>query len=667
LLLMILVAFGQTIAFTFINLDDHNHVDANPMVYQGVTVQGIVWAFTKSHVANWHPMTSLSHMVDCEIFGRSARGHHLTNVLLHAAATLLLFLALRRMTGLPWPSALAAALFAVHPMRAESVAWVTERKDVLSGLFFTLTLWAYARYVDRRSSFGRYAMVMLWLALGLMSKAMLVTTPLVLLLLDYWPLRRQVSITRLILEKIPLLALVAAASLLTVAIQGDTLAGCQRYPLPWRVGNSLIAYVTYLGHTFWPVHLSAIYPRLPVPLPPWQAPLAAAILVAVTAAVFALRRRCPYLLVGWLWYLGMLTPVIGLLQVGMVSVADRFAYLPHVGLAIALAFGAADLVRSWRCPRWVCIAAGSAVLATLMACAWHETSFWRDSKTLWSRALEHTKNNCMAHYCLGLALSDAREYPAAIREYRDAMAICSDMPEIHSHLGVALLHVGQPQEALDQFQTALRINPDYVEGHNQFGAALAELGRPDEAQRQYEIALRLDPRYAQAHQNLANRFVQQGNTAQALKEYETALAIDPDYPDAHCNLGKLLTTLGRPQDALKHYNAAMHSAPNHAATLANCAWLLATCPDDLLRDGETAVEYAEHAKELSDGKQPDVLVTLAAAYAEVGRFAEALAIADRALRLATDQRKSDVAAALRFHIMSYEAHRPWRQKPTSDM
>jgi Tfp pilus assembly protein PilF len=473
LLLLVFAAFGSTVRYGFINLDDGNHICGNAMVNHGVTVKGIVWAFTKSNVANWHPATSLSHMLVCQFFGLNASWHHLTNLLLHAGGTILLFLVLRQMTGQMWPSAFVAALFAVHPLRVESVVWITERKDVLSGVFFMLTLWAYVRYVRQPFSFARYAIVAVFLAMGLMSKAMIVTTPCVLLLLDYWPLRRTDSVTRRILEKIPLLAISVAASLVTFWVQGEAIGVNQHYSLSWRIGNSLITYVTYLSHFFYPINFAVVYPRLGIPLPPWQVIGAAAILTSITAGVVVAYKKYPYLLVGWFWYLGMLLPVIGLVQVGMTAVSDRFTYLPQIGIGIMLTWGAADLMHSWSQRRQIGGIASAAILGILIVLTWHAASFWCDSETLWKHTLAHTPPNSMAHYCLGLALADENNHFAAKEQFEKSLAIRSDVAEVHGIFGVTLLRLGKFDDALREYRTALKLAPDSAVTKNNLAWLLA--------------------------------------------------------------------------------------------------------------------------------------------------------------------------------------------------
>ena len=424
LLVVVALVFAQTVRHEFVNFDDDRFVYDNPHVTRGLTGEGILWALC-DHGFQWRPLTWVSHMIDWQLYGPRAGGHHATNLLLHAATTVLLFVLFWRMTGRLWPSALVAVLFAVHPLRVESVAWVTERKDVLSGLFFALTLGAYLDYVRQPFSVERYLTVTVFFALGLLSKPMLVTLPLLLLLLDYWPLGRFTErslagnqevpphcdgggpvaaaslpvwpaalgrlpvLGRLLFEKLPWFALVAVSCAMTVWSHIKVVAAVDRLPLSWRLGNALVSYVGYLGDFCWPTGLAVLYPLGDRDLSPWKVGGAALLLLVVTAAVWLARRRYPYLLFGWLWYAGMLVPVSGLLQFGIFTHADRFTYLPQIGIAVALAWGAADLCRRWPYRRAVCGVASLLILAVLAGCAWRQASFWRDSETLWTRAGLH--------------------------------------------------------------------------------------------------------------------------------------------------------------------------------------------------------------------------------------------------------------------------------------
>jgi tetratricopeptide (TPR) repeat protein len=564
LLLAVGLVFGQTVRHAFVNLDDNVYVYENPHVSRGLTVPGLVWAFSHSHVANWHPLTWISLMLDCQIYGRHAGGHHLTNVLLHAATAILLLLALRQMTGDLWSSVFVAALFAVHPLRAESVAWVTERKDVLSGLFFLLTIAAYLRYVRHPFSPTRYLTVVVLLALGLMAKPMLVTLPLALLLLDYWPLGRFPFRWRLLIEKIPFFALAAVSCALTLGAQGESLALNERLSLSWRIGNALISYVAYLGRFFYPVGLAALYPRTGPDLPIGKLCLAVFVLAGITAAALMGRKRCPYLLVGWLWYLLMMAPVIGVVLVGLETTADRFTYLPQIGLAIALAYGTADALRLWPLRRWLCPAASALLLGIFMGSAWRQTSFWRDSETLWTHTLACTSQNSAAHNAFGNALVDCGRIDDAMTHYRKAIDIRPNYAAAHFNLGVALAGLGRPDEAIEQYRATIVIKSDDAKAHNNLGNALLARGQLDGAMTHCREALKIDPDFAEAHFNLGNALFACGHLDEAMAEYRRTLAIRPDFAEAYYNLGLALVRCRRLDQAIARFQQALTVQPDFA-------------------------------------------------------------------------------------------------------
>jgi Flp pilus assembly protein TadD len=740
LLLAIIAVFGQTVQHEFFDFDDSAYIYGNLHVSRGLTTSGVVWAFTEGGEANWIPLTWLSLMLDCQFYDLHAGGHHLTNILLHAATAVLLFLILRRMTGRLWPSALVAALFAVHPLRAESVAWVTERKDVLSGLFFMLTLWVYLGYVRHRFSLARYALLILLFALGLMAKPMLVTLPFVLFLLDYWPLERMpnrpgfpptssaaVAISteyptaameegvpdgadfwngmlgwlwssrHLFLEKIPLFALAAGDCLVMILIQDRTLVSTEYLPLWWRLSNAAIAYVTYLGHFFYPVGLVVVYPRLSLDLPWWQIGTAFLLLASITAAAFLGRRRCPYLLVGWLWYLGMLVPVIGLVQVGCTSNADRFTYLPQIGLAVALVWGAADLCRAWSYRRWAFGLASAAALTVLIGCGFRQTSFWCDGETLWTRTLALTSRNYMAHNGMGGALAGEGRVDEAIAHFRQAITISPNCAAFHANLANALIELGRPDEARAEFRKVLELDSNDAEAYERLGVlsanrgqideaialfrrsldinpknsdtcydlgkALLKRGRQSEARMLFQKAMELVPDYVVVHDDLGKVMAAHGQFNAAIKHFERALDGDPKCRSARLNLGKALSARGRFKDAIAQYRTALRLDPNDREALDQLAWLLATCPDAGLRSGAEAVTLAERASRLCGGEQPGALNTLAAAYAEAGLFPRALATARRALVLARQQRGALLPDDVRAQIALYEAGKPLRRPP----
>jgi tetratricopeptide (TPR) repeat protein len=635
----VFMVFGQTLHHEFVNLDDEDYVYQNPEVVRGLTVQGITWAFTHGYASNWHPLTWISHMLDCQLYGLNPGGHHLTSVLLHAATTALLFLVLRRMTGALWPSAVVAAVFAIHPLRAESVAWVSERKDVLSGLFFMLTLAAYVRYARNPFSLGRYLLVALCLALGLMSKPMLVTLPFVLLLLDYWPLGRMPrtasgavlrALRPLIVEKIPLLALSAASCVVTVLVQGEAVATIQRVPVPIRIGNSAVSYIAYLGQMVFPMGLAAFYPLAVNNLVIWKAGVALVLLAGISAGVVWLRRSRPYLLVGWLWYVGMLVPVIGLLQVGDQARADRYTYLPQIGVYLLVVWAVWEMVSSRRYGRLLFGVASVSAIAGLMACATIQTSYWRNSESLWIHALSCTSRNYAAHNNLGGALFEQGRSVEAIEHYQKCLEIRPDFAEARFNLAHALAAQGRSAEAIQQYQRAFENAPDNAEEHDNLGTVLLGQGRSVEAIQQYQKALEIKPDFAQAYYNLANALAAQGRIAEAIQQYQLALRIKPDYVEARSNLANALAAQGRSAEAIEQYQKTLETAPGNAGAHNNLGTVL-------LRQGRSAeaIEQYQQALEIN----PDFAearYNLANVLAAQGRTVEAIEQYQQALRIRPD-------------------------------
>jgi tetratricopeptide (TPR) repeat protein len=463
---LVWIVFGQTLQHEFVNFDDDVYVYQNPMVTGGLTPAAVAWAFTHPHQANWHPLTSLSHILDCQFYGLNAGGHHFTNVLLHGASAILLFLVLRRMTAALWPSALVAALFAIHPLRVESVAWISERKDVLSGFFFVLTLGAYLRYVRRPKSLLHYLLVLFLFVLGLMSKPMLVTLPFVLLLLDYWPLGRFPEPARfpipqrLLLEKIPLLALSAVSCVITLRVQSEAIQDAQVVPMALRIENAIVSAAAYLAQMVYPANLALCYPYPINGLPPWQIALALFVLVGLSAAAFYWRNQRPWLLTGWFWYLGMLLPVAGLVQVGGQARADRYTYLPQIGVYLLLTWTLVELGERWRNRRLALAGGAAAALAILAACARAQTGYWRNSESLWTRALACTSNNALAESNLGSLLYQDGRLDEALAHGQKALEIQPDNVGANNCVGFVLLQKGHVDEAIAHFQTALRARPD---------------------------------------------------------------------------------------------------------------------------------------------------------------------------------------------------------------
>jgi protein O-mannosyl-transferase len=522
----------------FVNLDDGLHVTSVVQVQRGLSLDGIKWAFLNPVADNWHPLTVLSHMLVCQIFGLNPWGHHLANLLLHALNAGLVFVLLQRMTGASWRSLLVAALFALHPLRVESVAWVTERKDVLSGFFGLLALMAYARYVEVRSLKSKvqslksvvrglspifhppssifYLLSLFFLALGLMSKPMLVTWPFVMLLLDYWPLGRmqngQTSETqhasrntllRLVWEKVPFFVLAVLEGVVTFAVQkhAGVLAAGENLPLGARSGNALISYGRYLEKMFWPRDLVVLYPH-PGHWPLATLLLAGGVMVGISVLVWAQRRRFPFLLVGWLWYCGTLVPVSQLIQTGGHAMADRWTYLPSLGVLIQVVWGACELTRRWRYQALTFSMIGGTAIVLCLALTRCQIGYWMDSEALFRHALGVTVNNDAAHNGLGVALVKKGQIDEAIRQFQESIHLNPDHADVHYNLGTALYQQGRSGEAISQFQEAIRLKPDHATAHNNLGTALGLIGQTEEAIRQFQEALRLMPDYADARKNL---------------------------------------------------------------------------------------------------------------------------------------------------------------------
>jgi tetratricopeptide (TPR) repeat protein len=637
--------FGQTLAHDFVNFDDHVYVYENPLVVRGLSIEGIIGAFAHTHALNWHPLTTLSHMLDCQLYGLKAGGHHLTNIILHTISVLLLFLMLKQITGALWQSAFVAALFAIHPLHVESVAWIAERKDVLSAVFFMLTLAAYARYA-RAPSTPRYLLVSLLFACGLMSKPMLVTLPFVLLLLDYWPLGRlggQKSevgsrLRRLITEKIPLFALSALSCAATLLTQRQGPIAIDQLPFLWRLNNTFVSYVIYIWQMLWPARLAVFYPHPNDRLSLVEITVAIAFLVGVSLLVIYLRRTKPYLVTGWFWYLGMLVPVLGLVQVGEQAHADRYTYLPQIGLYIMIAWTVGDLHLASRSRghRALVGVVAALVIVSLSGRATVQASYWKNSETLWNHTLAVTGENDVAHNNLGFLFLRRGELDKAISEFQAALDIRSRNTETHYSLGAALIQ-------------------------NNLGNAFARKQLWDEAIDHLQEAVRLRPDYADAHFNLGSVFFQQGRIDRAIAQWQKALAIRPTDAEAHRNLASALRKQGNVKGAIAEYEQALNITPEDRVALNSLAWILATSSSASMRDGARAVTLAVKVVQASDGRDPNFVRTLAAARAEAGQFTEAVAIAEAAKALATTQNKPELASRLEDEITLYRARLALRE------
>jgi protein O-mannosyl-transferase len=700
LIALVWIVFGGTLGHDFVNYDDKTYVYGNSLVSAGITPHGLIQAFVDIQTGNWHPLTVISHMLDCQLYGLKAGGHHFTNVLLHTIAVLLLFLVLCDMTGVSrgvagigdagrdqrsqlqrqsglWRSASVAAVFAIHPLRVESVAWVAERKDVLSAVFFLLTLGAYVRYV-RMPSIGRYVTMSILFACGLMSKPMLVTVPIVLLLLDYWPLERSPAFAKgqpakvggsprrirpsaeqkaevrhgesvpwrirsqqiktrswsmLVAEKIPLFALSIVSCVVTFLVQERSAGSIAQLPLTLRIENAVVSYVTYIWQMLWPANLAVFYPHPEDQLAIWQVCLAAAFLIAITVLVFALRKTRPYLLIGWLWYLLMLVPVIGIVEVGLQGHADRYTYLPQIGLYLAITWLVADLWVSLRYRTEILIAGAVIVIAALSACAWKQTTYWRNGETLWTRTLAVTKDNDVAHTNFGMLLTDRGQLDDALSHFQSALEIRSSSAHPHYDLSLALIH-------------------------GDIGNALARKGELDEAIVHLRKAVELQPDYADAHYNLGTALFQKAQLDEAIAQWQIALSIHPNDAGTHTSLGNALVQKGLLRDAIAHYRSALEFSPDSVLPLNNLAWLLSVCPDPSVRNGAEAVQLAQKANQYS--QDPIFIRTLAAAYAEAGRFDDAIETAQRASQRARGEGEPGLANRLEEDADLYRRHAPLR-------
>ena len=640
-----LAVYCPVISFDFVEFDDDRYVAANPVVQQGLSFGGVLWAFGGFHVSNWHPMTWLSHMLDCSVFGLSAGWHHFTNVLFHTVNVVLLFLLLRRLTGATWRSAFVAALFAWHPLHVESVAWISERKDLLSTFFLILGIWAYVRYTEKPSG-RRYVLLLILFALGLMSKPMLVTFPCLLLLIDYWPLERigpagqtlkihpgqvsagkRLNVLLLITEKLPLFVMSAVTSLLTVLAQrsGDAIISLHSMPFSGRIANAVASYSGYLSKMFWPVDLCAYYPMEPI-----SAGLlicSALVLAGLTWLVWRGRYARPYLAFGWLWYLVTLLPVIGLLQVGAQAMADRYTYVPLLGIFILIVWSAAPFIEAWSTAFSRKLAIAGGILVMCLVGTGFQLQHWRNGVRLFVRCIEIAPNCSLAHHNLGFALS--------VR--------------------------GQSEEAVAQFEESLRGDPNDPLGHYCLAQNVANLGQTSEAITHYSEALRLKPRYPSAHLKLGVLLAQEGRAADAIPHFISALKDGSANASAHVNLAIALDEQGQTDYALRHYRTAVEMEPLWPEALARLARFLATHQDPRVRDGTTAVRLAEAANQLTAHSQAALLNDLAAAYAESGRFEDAVATERRAMRLVSNSSHKELAQQIQNCLELYEERKPYHR------
>ncbi len=653
LVIAILAVYWRVQNSDFVNFDDDIYVTKNHRVQSGLTLESIKWAFSFSDKNNtyWQPVTWLSHILDYHLYDLRAGKHHLTNLIIHIANSLLLFVVFKWMTGAFWKSAFVAMLFAIHPINVDSVAWISERKNVLSTFFWMLTMLTYV-YYSKQPVLYRYLLTLLVFALGLMTKPMLVTLPCVLFLLDYWPLGRislwppgvdkngksnKIIVSgyqeflpfRLVLEKIPFFVLAALSiyvSSLSVRVYGNTVLR-PMVPINLRIANALVSYVKYIGKTIWPQDLAVLYP-FPRIVPMWQTIGALFLLVGISFFTIRSIRKAQFFVVGWLWYLGTLVPVIGLVQVGLwPAIADRFAYVPLIGIFIIVAWGIPELVAQWRYRKIWLTALATVVLTILMAATWKQVGYWKNSITLFEHTLKITSNNYPAHNNLGTALAKQGRKEEAIKHYLQALRIKPDYVEARNNLGNALDEQGRTEEAVKYYLQALQIKPDYVEARYNLGVALYSQGRTEEAIEHFLQALRIKPDYAEAHYNLGNALYSQGRTEEAVEHYIIALRIKPDYEKAHNNLGLALYNQDRTEEAIKHYLQALRIKPDSVSAHNNLGAAL-------FRKGqiEKAVEHFKMALKVAPDYD-DLRINLKKTLALLKEIDEAIAEIQKALKI----------------------------------
>ena len=569
LVVSIFLPYRQILRYDFVAFDDDTRVTKNPYVQAGLTSESIAWSFsfTEKNRTYWHPLTWISHILDCQLFELNPGMHHLTSLIIHMANSVLLFLVLAKMTGSVWRSVFVSALFALHPINVDSVAWVAERKNVLSTFFWMLTMLTYAFYTERPGLL-RYLMTFLAYALGLLAKPMLVTLPFVLLLLDYWPLGRLrhpgiATAYRLFAEKIPLLVLSGISVYMsTLSLKNfGTIRSVESLPLDLRVSNALFSYISYILKMIWPQNLAVFYPY-PDAVPIWKAACAAMLLIFVSLLALLVMKQKGYLTVGWFWFFGTLIPVSGLVQAGLwPAMADRWAYVPLIGLFIMITWGASDLVARWRHKNTGFAIIAATLLIALTTSTWLQARNWSDSTALFEHTLQVTKKNWVMHYALGLTLANKGRINEAIGHFSEAVKVNPNVAEAHKDFAIALAKQRNIDEAIHHYSEALRIYPGYAEAHNGLGFSLAEQGRTDEAIRHYHDALKINPGYADAHNGLGLIRAKQGRMAEAMGYFSEALRINPLFAEAHSNLGVAMMREGKIEDAIVHFQEALRIKP----------------------------------------------------------------------------------------------------------
>jgi tetratricopeptide (TPR) repeat protein len=690
LALITLAVYLPVVSNGFIRYDDGDYMTENRMVQGGLTPEGVKWAFTSYSAANWHPLTWLSLMLDCELFGVNAAGSHLVNALLHVADTVLLFALWLQLMPWPeeskkaatqsldpfWPATFIAALFALHPLHVESVAWVAERKDVLSALFGLLTLVCYAWHVkeDKGQRSTAYWLALIFFAGGLMSKPMLVTWPFVMLLLDYWPLQRlnQPAFKQLVVEKIPFFLLTAASCAFTYLAQKQgAVKSLAAVPLDYRLENAPVALAGYLLKIIWPTRLAIMYP-MPDSISPAALTVSMVILAAITVTAWQCRKKAPFVLMGWLWFVGTLVPVIGLVKVGDTAMADRYTYIPSIGIFAALAFGAQKFSRQIRLPRYVLASAAILIVGALGVVTERQIHFWHDDEALFSHAIEVTTNNLDAMLNYGAALEYDGKPEEAMAQYHRVQELAplrhlagvgaGNLLYADVDMGNLFFYEGKTEDALEQFQQAEQLNPTLPTVHNRIGTALASLGRFSEATNEFYRSIGLDPNNYSTHLDLGVALAGNKDFIGATNQFFEVMRLDPGDASPYVEWARALLEQGRDAEAVDKLQQALQLDPTSFQTLAFTARVLASDEHTEVCNGAAALACAQKAHDLTEGTQPLVEDALGMAYAQNGQFDEAQKAAGDAIRLATDAgMKSETIEAMKSRLELYKKNQPWRE------
>jgi tetratricopeptide (TPR) repeat protein len=638
--------FAPALKTSFLLFDEAGELLLNTHMNSGLGWHNLRWALFSLEYSNWYPLTWISHMLDFKLFGSNPWGHHLTSVLIHAANGILLFLALKQMTGAPWRSLIVAGLFALHPLRVESVAWISERKDVLSAFFGLLALWMYACFArESKAQGGRpklfYGLTLLFFALGLMSKSMLVTFPFLLLLLDFWPLERwrQNGKWRLVLEKIPFFLLVVPVSIAVYFAQKGGGQFLLRFPLGFRLETALMGYARYLGKMFWPTDFSVLYPY-PDHWPVGGLLLAAVLILGMSVLAYVLRRQRPYLLVGWFWYLGTLVPVIGLITLGAQSMSNRYTYLPMIGILLLLVWAVEDLSKRSRRRTVLMAAVAAVILGVCISRTRGEIVYWQNDATLWSRAVAVTKNNFMACYCLGVALSHTNQVEE-LAEFQKSVDIYPDYTESQRELAILMSNSGRLSESIVHFEKAIQLDPQNCWTYHGLGLTLFKMGRTSDAVPPLLKAVEIDPQDASYKDHLTEVLFFSGHQADIDSNFLATVRSDPA--------------------GFSHFLEAVNSDTNHFILFNNMAWRFAAFPDPKLRNGKYAVRLATRACEMTGYKTNNCVVTLAVAYAEDSRFDDAISTAQLACSLASAAGQPELLKQNQALLELFRSHQPYHE------